>query len=183
MDMEEIKIFEIQIVTKRLLRHRYTMGEISVVANRELPAEYHEGSGILMDNIRLREEQEMLMAEVHVHALQENASSNSEKDSADHAEHVSAESPSRGKKRFRKLKKPNLSLFEEVIDENLIIEEAIDKKINQDHYYDVITPFDADNQIAIQSQKKNNGIIIFSLLAVLGILTAALIWLIGRLLS
>lgn len=179
--MEKVKIFEIQIVTKRLSRHHYAMDEVSVKSGQDLPEKYYEGSGILMDSIRRREENDQYTFKEH---LQDNAHIVLQTEPEIQDEIISEKDATLPKKKkFRKLKKPNFSLFEEVIDEKAILDESINEKINQDHYYDVVAPFDAENQINIQNKKKGNRNIIIGLLALLGILMAALIWIIGDMVS
>lgn len=164
MKMEEVRVFEIQIVTRKLGKHRYTISEVAVVQESDLPEQYHEGSRVLMDNVRKMEFSEQESASDMVQDIEE-------KDSQ----------PAK-KKKFRKLKKPNLALFEEVVDEMAILDEELDKKINLDHYYDIIQPYDAQNQVIMQKKKSNKKILI-GLMSLMGVLIAVLIWLIGDILS
>lgn len=84
------------------------------------------------------------------------------------------------KKKMKRLKKPNLSLFEEVVDEKAMLEAEINDLINKDHYYDVVEPYDADMQISLRNKKKNN-LILVGLLAGVVLTVAYIIWTLGGL--
>lgn len=97
----------------------------------------------------------------------------------DAVQDVSEEKPKQAedgkKKKMRRLKKPNLSLFEEIVDKKAILEKEVVAKINQDGYYDGVQPYDVQMEVSQQKTKKKKDmsvvlILVMAIIVLLGIL-------------
>lgn len=154
-------------VTKPLQKHRYFNCELKEKA--EKPQTQKTNTSLLLEKAKERDEsnkasvlltaQSVLLKEVPTLAENvsptlsakekkklEKAQKKLEKKLAKEAKKEAAKQsePAEKKNRFRKLKKPTLNLFDEVVDEAQIENQRIENLLNQDGYYNEVVPSDYD---------------------------------------
>ncbi len=165
--MDDKKYYILSIATKPLSRSRYRFDEVRGSKNETETVE----QAVAGSNIEIS----AAPSEDVAHMVFPISADITDRDEI---EMTAEEEEKPKKKKLRRIKKPNLSLFEEIVDEKAILEEEIDQLINKDHYYDVALPYDQDNQISMRKKKQGNKVLAGLFILMAGII-AFITWTIG----
>jgi len=160
--MASQKFLALSVVTRALGKTRYRYSELRPKAEKGIAAKITENQ----------------VPDIDDDSQPVNASFDSEISPTPWESDAASSQKPEKKKKLKRLRKPNLSLFEEVVDEKAMLEAEVNDMINKDHYYDVVEPYDAGQQIARKRKKKNN-LILVGLLAGVVLTVAYIIWTLG----
>lgn len=191
---EEEKVLCLSVVSRPLRRHRYSMGELAVAASdpiEDLQAgENQSNQAANYDDTpysKFLSPEESPFSDFNADFAppapeeeEDNEAVEEILEPATEETEEAEESEKPGRKRFRRLKKPNFSLFEEVVDEEAELEKELNELINQDNYYGVVLPYDVENEFYVTKRKKD-GRLIAALIGVIAVLFGLTIYLIGDL--
>ncbi|MEY8369605.1 hypothetical protein AALA24_12695 [Anaerovoracaceae bacterium 42-11] len=166
--MDDKKYYILSVATRPLSRYRYRFDEVKGIQSEyEVGKDAAENLNVDIDPALLEEA-----------AAQADSPIATEAKDIDESLENTEENIKPEKKKLRRIKKPNLSLFEEIVDEKALLEEEIDQLINKDHYYDVALPYDQDNQISMRKKKQGNKVIAGLFVLMAGVI-AFIAWTIG----
>ena len=183
--MEPIKILKLTVVTRKLKRHLYALPDEIPKSNEE-KSTYENEAAIDPAGELLNQSKDVLESrgyDIKELDLEKSTYENEiEPAAADLAKPESENEPGKKKKKkIKRLRKPNLSLFEEVIDEKEKQKQEAAAIINQDHYYDVVKPYDADTQIHLKGTRRS-GKVVGVLVAAIAIVVVLIVWSMGDIL-